>query len=210
LLYTAQLNPKLLDWVIRKACELDSEAADLAGICVKEYPRRERLSAELRSLLENLKEVTQGSKYQQLEDLLKNQQWREADQETYRLMITTVGKENGQWFGRGDLENFPCDDLQTLDQLWVNYSNGKWGFSAQKQIWQQCGSPLDYSYLWDKFGARVGWRKDGGWVSYDDLTYDLNKSIKGELPAFLRGRIMEVNWWTLESTLFCRIQNCRL
>lgn len=190
LLYTAQLNPKLLDWVIRQACELDSEAAELAGICVKEYPRREKLSAELRSLLENLKEVTQGSKYQHLEDLLKNQQWREADQETYRLMITTVGKDEGQWFGRADLETFSCEDLQILDQLWVKYSRGKWGFSVQKQIWQEYGSPMNPNQNWEKFGERLGWRKDSDWVSYDDLEFDFQKSLQGGLPSDIyRGEV---------------------
>jgi len=209
LLYTAQLNPKLLDWVIRKACELDSEAADLAGICVKEYPRREKLSAELRSLLKNLKQVTQGSKYQQLETYLKNQQWREADKETYRLMITTAGKEYGQWFDRADLENFPCEDLRTLDQLWVKYSNGKWGFSVQKQIWQEYGSPMSYNDEWGKFGDRVGWRKDNDWVNYNNLTFDLQKSLSGEFPCG-GGRGWGLGGRRKWSVLFSRAKTCRL
>ncbi|PSB23792.1 GUN4 domain-containing protein [Stenomitos frigidus] len=189
LLYTAQLNPKLLDQVIRKACELGSEAAELSILCLKEYPRPEKLSAELVASLQTLKVVAQDSKYQKLEDLLKAQQWRDADQETYRLMITTAGKDEGQWFDRADLENFPCEDLKTLDRLWTHYSktpdypNGKWGFSIQKQIWQECGSPMDYNDEWKKFGDRVGWRKGGNWiVSYDNLTLDLDKSLKGEFP----------------------------
>jgi len=123
------------------------------------------------------------SRYTQLEEYLKTQQWREADRETYRLMITTVGKEEGQWFDRADLKNFLCEDLRTLDQLWVKYSNGKWGFSVQKRIWQECGSPMTYNDNWKKFGDRVGWRKDGAWLSTDDLTYDLEKSLPGELPG---------------------------
>ena len=123
-----------------------------------------------------------SSRYTQLEDLLKTQQWREADQETYRLMITTVGKEDGQWFDRADLENFPCEDLRTLDQLWVKYSNGKWGFSVQKRIWRECGSPMEYNDDWKKFGDRVGWRKGGNWLNTDKLTYDLEKCLTGEFP----------------------------
>ena len=126
------------------------------------------------------------SRYTQLEDLLKNQQWREADKETYRLMITTVGKEDWQWFDRADLENFPCEDLRTLDQLWVKYSNGKWGFSVQKQIWQECGSPMEYNEDWKKFCGRVGWRKDNGWVNYSNLTFDLQRSLRGEFPSYGR------------------------
>ncbi|GAB4470782.1 MAG: hypothetical protein OHK0037_29700 [Elainellaceae cyanobacterium] len=187
LLYTAQLPPSLLDHVIRKACELGSEAAALANICVAEYPRSDELSSRLTALLKNLQNITQNSKYQQLEALLKAQQWRKADEETYRLMITTVGKEEGQWFDKEDLENFPCEDLKTIDRLWVHYSGGKWGFSVQKRIWEECGSPMDYNDDWEKFGDRVGWRKDDDWLSYNDLTFDLQKSL-GEFPVLWFGR----------------------
>jgi len=173
----------LLDWVIRKACELDSEAADLSLVCLREYPRPEKLSSISMLPLQKLKEIAQNSKYQTLETCLKNQQWREADTETYRLMITTVGKEDGQWFDRTDLENFPCEDLRTLDQLWVKYSNGKWGFSVQKRIWQECGSPMKCNNDLEKLGDRVGWRKGGTWFVTAKLTYDLKKSLEGELPA---------------------------
>ncbi|HIK42077.1 GUN4 domain-containing protein, partial [Thermoleptolyngbya sp. M55_K2018_002] len=188
LLYTAQLPPSLLDQVIRKACELGSEAAALANTCVAEYPRSDELSQklgkDLSELIENLKRVTQNSKYQQLEALLKDAQWRKADEETYRLMITTVGKEEGQYFDREDLENFPCEDLKEIDRLWVHYSHGKWGFSVQKRIWEECGSPMDYNADWEKFGDRVGWRKDGDWLRYSDLTFDLLKSLQGEFPVY--------------------------
>jgi hypothetical protein len=125
------------------------------------------------------------SRYTQLEKYLQNQQWREADKETYLLMITTVGKAEGQWFDRADLENFPCEDLRILDRLWVKYSSGKWGFSVQKQIWQECGSPMDYSDCWKKFGDRVGWRKSGDWLSYNELSFDLQKTLAGEFPVFV-------------------------
>ena len=110
-------------------------------------------------------------------------------------MITTVGKEDGQWFDRADLENFPCEDLRTLDQLWVKYSSGKWGFSVQKQIWQECGSPMSYNDEWEKFGDRVGWRKDNDWVDYNNLTYDLQKSLFGEFPCVWRRWVGRRGGW---------------
>jgi len=156
-------------------------ATDLAYDCLQETAKR--VDVAVRQELTALKQTVQASRYQQLEDLLKTQQWREADRETYRLMITTVGKEEGQWFNRADLENFPCEDLRTIDQLWVKYSNGKWGFSVQKRIWQECGSPMNYNDEWLKFVARIGWRKDGKWLDEADLTYDLEKSPSGEFPG---------------------------
>ncbi|NJO80608.1 MAG: GUN4 domain-containing protein [Cyanobacteria bacterium RM1_2_2] len=207
LLYTAQLSPSRLDQVVREACELGSEAAALAVVCLEEYPRSEKVSDELKALAQTVK-------YQQLEELLKAQQWREADEETYRLMITTVGKEDGQCFDRGDLENFPCEDLRTIDQLWVKYSNGKWGFSVQKRIWQECGSPIGTDGNWKKFADRVGWRKQGGWVHCLNLTFDLQKSPRGEFPS-----VCLVFWavsWDGERVgymlpnLFSRAETCEL
>ncbi len=221
LLYTAQLNPKLLDQVIRKACELGSEAAELANICLKEYPRPEKLSPELTALLQTLNVVAQDSKYQKLEDLLESHQWREADGETYRLMITTVGKDAGQLFDRADLENFPCEDLKTLDRLWTHYSktpdypNGKWGFSIQTQIWRECGSPMNHNDGWKKFGERVGWCKGDYWVRYGDLTYDLKKSPAGGFPfvyeAFSWNSGLDVfAWLGGRGFLFSRAATCEL
>ena len=185
LLYTAQLNPTKLQEVITKACEQDSEAAELAAVCLKEYPKPEKIDENLVETLRSLSAITQDSKYQTLEKLLKTQQWREADQETYRLMITTVGKEDGQWFDSEDLKTFPCEDLQTLDRLWVKYSEGKWGFSVQKQIWEECGSPNSYNDDWQKFGERIGWRKNSDWLEYEQLTFDLEKTLPGEFPFWL-------------------------
>ncbi|WP_299413599.1 GUN4 domain-containing protein [Acaryochloris sp. IP29b_bin.148] len=183
LLYTAQLPPTRLQEVITKACEQDSEAAELAAVCLKEYPKPDKVD------IHSLSAIIQDSKYQTLEELLKTQHWQEADQETYRLMITTVGKEDGQWFDADDLKTFPYEDLQILDHLWVKYSEGKWGFSVQKQIWEKCGSPRFFNSDWDKFGDCVGWRKKGKWLPIHQLTFDLNQ-ITGELPtAHRRGEM---------------------
>lgn len=121
--------------------------------------------------------------YTRLRDLLKAGKWKEADRENYRLMITTVGKEEGQWFDREDLLNFPYEALKMIDRLWVHYSKEKFGFSVQKRIWRECGSPTEYSMNWIKFGDCVGWRKEGKWLDYNSLAFDLKKSFLGELPC---------------------------
>jgi len=113
-----------------------------------------------------------GIDYTRLRDLLKAGKWREADEETYEVMIRAVGKESGDWFESDELLNFPCTDLRTIDGLWVKYSQGQFGFSVQKQIYVETGNPLDGEYHGDtyrKFAERVGWRKDDSWVYYRDL-----------------------------------------
>ncbi|HBL13423.1 MAG TPA: transcriptional regulator, partial [Cyanobacteria bacterium UBA11162] len=38
---------------------------------------------------------------------------------------------------------FPCTELQTIDQIWINASQGRFGFSVQKDIYVQSGGVLD-------------------------------------------------------------------
>ncbi len=125
-----------------------------------------------------------GVDYRRLRDLLKAGQWREADQETLAVMLKATGREQEGWLNPRSIDNFPCTDLRTIDQLWVKYSNGHFGFSVQKRIWESVGK--DY----EKFGDRVGWRKgmffNKEWQLYSDLTFTLN-SPQGELPAKLLG-----------------------
>jgi len=102
-------------------------------------------------------------------------------------MLKAMGKANWGEVSGKDLLNFPCADLRTIDQLWVNYSNGKWGFSVQKQIYVECGAKLDGKYpgngIWREFCRRVGWRKGDSYLNYSDLTFDLKNSSTGEFPA---------------------------
>ena len=129
-----------------------------------------------------------GIDYSKLRDLLKAGQWRDADLETYETMIRAVGKKSGGWFTEDELRNFPCTDLLILDRLWVKYSGGKFGFSVQKKIWQECGSPTSRGENWDKFCVRVGWQdaKATRYLDYKDLKANPQKSPAGEFP---------VVWW---------------
>ena len=86
-------------------------------------------------------------KYADLERYLKNGQWKEADNETYRLMITEVGKDGDQWFDKEDLLNFPCEPLKAIDGLWVKHSGGKFGFSVQKEMYLECGGDTRWQIL---------------------------------------------------------------
>jgi GUN4-like/NACHT domain len=189
LLYVAQV--KKPSGLIRAAMERGEK--DWAYACWQETSKRidDDLKGELEELqiLQQEAVVVQDSRYQKLEDYLKNQQWKEADQETYRLMITTVGKEVGQLFEEEELLNFPCEELRAIDGLWVNYSNGHFGFSVQKKIYVECGATLDGKYpgtkVWEAFGDRVGWREKNEWIyDYDALTKEISLSThQGKIPC---------------------------
>ena len=72
-----------------------------------------------------------GADYTQLWDLLAAQKWKKADEETARVMLQVANREEECWLDPESIDNFPCEDLQTIDRLWVHYSNGRFGFSVQ-------------------------------------------------------------------------------
>jgi hypothetical protein len=77
-----------------------------------------------------------GVDYRKLRDLLKAKKWKEANRETNRVMLKVASRESEGSLRLEDVENFSCTDLGTIDKLWVKYSNGKYGISVQKQIYQ--------------------------------------------------------------------------
>ncbi|MCC5650587.1 GUN4 domain-containing protein [Nostoc sp. XA013] len=150
-----------------------------------------------------------GIDYTRLRDLLAAKNCKEADQETYRVMIQAVGKEDGDYFTQDELLNFPCTDLRTIDRLWVKYSNGHFGFSVQKEIYLSVGGKADgkyYKEAWKKYGDRVGWRVESGWISYSKVTYDTS-SPRGHLPVGRVG-LLWLGGGRLFSRIASRLVNC--
>ncbi|KYC35890.1 hypothetical protein WA1_48630 [Scytonema hofmannii PCC 7110] len=127
-----------------------------------------------------------GIDYTKLRNFLKAGQWKEADYETYLVMLQAVGRSEGDWIRDEELLNFPCTDLRTIDRLWVKYSSGRFGFSIQKQIYLEVGGLPDGNYYkeaWEKFGDRVGWRVEESWIGYGEVTFDTVKVPRGHLPG---------------------------
>ncbi|WP_255502599.1 GUN4 domain-containing protein [Okeania sp. KiyG1] len=109
-----------------------------------------------------------GVDYSKLCDILTHKKWREADIETAKLMLKIANRENRKKLNVNSINNLPCTDLRTINQLWVKYSNGKFGFSAQKEIWENL--PAQTFFLtYEKFGDRLGWHSIIGWTNYDNL-----------------------------------------
>jgi len=137
-------------------------------------------------------ESEKGINYNRLRNLLKAGQWWSADEETLQVMLKASNRVRDSYFGNAyldseSIENFPRKDLKTIDQLWVTASNGRFGFSVQKKIWQECGSPQKYDKNWAHFCNRVGWKNKHWNVDHHDLKHDLHLSPAGELPVKLFG-----------------------
>lgn len=129
--------------------------------------------------------VTALNQYQKLEQLLAAGKWKEADEETARVMLVVAKREKEGWLDALSIDNFPCDDLCTIDRLWVKYSNGRFGFSVQKRIYQSLDGSRKYDQnIWKAFGKRVGWKGGllGHWKYYNEITFDI-KAPEGHLPT---------------------------
>ncbi|MEH2063803.1 MAG: GUN4 domain-containing protein [Nostoc sp.] len=121
--------------------------------------------------------------YTQLRDLLAQHKWKEADIETTKLMLKVMSKNYWNEVYKEDIDNFSCQDLHSIDQLWEQYSYGYFGFSIQQTIWSEMGGQVDYETE-KRLGDRLGWRKEGNWLDYEQLTFKLSPlTPMGHLPA---------------------------
>ncbi|MEO0986261.1 MAG: GUN4 domain-containing protein [Cyanobacteria bacterium J06639_14] len=79
-------------------------------------------------------ESNSGLDYSRLRQLLWLNQWEDADQETERLILTSLSRDMHPLEGDAILQ-LNCVDMQTIDALWARYSRGKFGFRVQHQIY---------------------------------------------------------------------------
>jgi GUN4-like/DnaJ domain len=140
--------------------------------------------------------------YDRLEQLLKLGNLKDADLETKRLLLEIVGREREGWLLAEDAKSISPQALAAIDRLWVKYSNGRFGFSVQRDIWHQLGcKSADNMQIQtiseNKFGEFVRWRVGSRWLSqWDDFNYDL-QAPPGSLP---RAYIFVLNgWWSFSN-----------
>jgi hypothetical protein len=73
-----------------------------------------------------------------------------------------------------------------MDRLWVKYSNGRFGFSVQKRIYQNLGGTKEFNgQVLLAYYEAIGWKQKGEkgkWLPYSQLTFNTN-ATSGHLPA---------------------------
>jgi len=114
--------------------------------------------------------------FQWLRYLLEGKQWQKADEETAAIMLKLAGLKEGDCLQSHHIEAMDCQSFRKIDQLWMRYSNNQYGFSAQRQIWQQ----------------RVQRREQGPWITihYRDVCLSLadREESKGYYPRTFHPR----------------------
>ncbi|MGI0488765.1 NACHT domain-containing protein [Pantanalinema rosaneae CENA516] len=130
--------------------------------------------------------------YRYLVNFLANGRWKEADQETERLMLELAGQQEEGHLTIDSLKTFPCQDLDQIDQLWFRFSGGKFGLSVQKQLWLSVGGRLDFGTDNDvtlrtfrELSDRTGWRSKREWLNYTALNFSMN-APPAHLPTLYR------------------------
>ncbi|NES03580.1 MAG: GUN4 domain-containing protein [Okeania sp. SIO2F4] len=164
-----------------------------------------------------------GYNYTQLETLLSEKKWKEADRETARCMLQVAGLENEGYLTKEDIENFLCADLGRIDQLWLQYSNDQFGFSVQKEIYQNLGGTTEYNQeVYEAFNNKVGWSQEGQFLLYPDLDFSSDEHYRGYLPGCvlkLDVWYVRLGWlsdgvfyrgWDLVSSLSERLVECKI
>ena len=130
-----------------------------------------------------------GLNYTQLQKLLATQDFEAADRLTLQTLCELAGPDavKRKWLYFTEVENFPSVDLQTIDTLWSVYSENKFGFSKQREIWLSVGQN------WESLWAKIAWKTDNNWTRYpNEFIWDLT-APSGHLPLSnqLRGvRVM--------------------
>lgn len=119
-----------------------------------------------------------GIDYSPLQQLLAAQDFQAADRMTLQKLCEIAGPLAVQrkWLYFTEVENFTITDLRTINTLWLVHSEGKFGFSIQREIWLSLGKN------WEKFWPKIGWKTGNNWTRYpDEFTWNLT-APKGHLP----------------------------
>ena len=158
---------------------LSEIALDLAYRCWLENPKR---------VPEDLFTELMEHSYKLLESYMVSGNWKAADQYTYRIMVQVLDKSVGDFFTPKELLTFPCQDLLRLDDLWVQHSGGKFGFSVQKKIWVQLDGKLDGEWDYEtykRFGMEIAWYdNDFKFIGYKNFKFEITDVTPvGHLPV---------------------------
>ena len=121
--------------------------------------------------------------YSALRNHLTEGDFRKADDETRALLIKLAGEgavKRG-WVYFSEIRGISIKDFQTLDNLWKVASNGKFGYSVQKDIYNQ------QQKRWAKFFKQIDWvtTTPGDSAVYRKWPMEFNYSmdaVRGHLP----------------------------
>ena len=132
----------------------------------------------------------QGIDYTPLQLALSERRFEQADRLTSEHLRQLAGADAVKrgYVYYSEVPAIAAADLDSLDRLWVLYSQGRFGFSVQLRLLRSLGD------RWDQLWPRLGWKQGGVWTRYPgSFTWSL-EAPEGHLPLVnqLRGvRLMD-------------------
>jgi hypothetical protein len=164
-----------------------------------------------------------GIYYSKLRYLLSEKNWREADEETSKIIFNIASQyrkdlaletatTNEMLLPSQCISNFSCEELRIIDKLWLNYSNMHFGLSTQTCLWQTIShNQADLNLICKDFVTQVGWLAKHNQKNYEGIIYQLDAPL-GHLPfAFTKlFSKMEVENWGCWYDFYHRLQICEL
>ncbi|MEL6351566.1 MAG: GUN4 domain-containing protein [Cyanobacteria bacterium J06627_28] len=146
-----------------------------------------------------------------LEHLLSEKQWAAADRETSKIIARTTRFSYCPVITIFFMLVFPHHLLLAIDQLWTHYSQGRFGFSAQREVYETVvGSNIYWNQSQQRrrrpyflttssfinelqlekpvkicfldFADTVGWRINKQWYNYQNFPME-EPMPKGYLPV---------------------------
>ena len=142
-------------------------------------------SALVQSFLSN--ELAQGpfvqdpgwvADYQELQRLLAHQDYEAADRLTTQKLCELAGRDavERKWVYFTETDRMPIADLRAIDGFWRAYSEDRFGFSRQREIW------LGVNQNWERLWEKLDWKAGNIWTRYPgEFTWSLSAPL-GHLP----------------------------
>jgi hypothetical protein len=147
--------------------------------------RLDDLAVRVQDQAESLELSSDVALYDPLRVLLREGRFREADQETARVLFDCIHTTLEEVTPEA-IETFPITPLRIIDRLWRNHSGSRFGFSVQLKIYRDLGGSLETLIAQDvdrylAFCDRVGWRRDGRFLDPEDQDVSAT-ALPGSLP----------------------------
>lgn len=174
-------------------------SADSSAPQTPDYPILPAQSLSVNSNLELSLVSERGVDYTKLRDFLSNKKWQEADRETWLLMCQSLSLEPGTALEIRQINQLPCEDLQIVDRLWLHYSQGRFGFSVQKQIYES----VKGDYI--RFCDRVNWPTYNSATASGQIKFTQKAPI-GHLPS--RSWVGGIQWLRHLDALSAKLTEC--
>ena len=175
------------------------QSANFTAPQTSDFPILPAKSASITSNLELSLISERGVNYTKLRDFLSNKKWKEADRETWTVMCQSLSLEPGTLLEISQINQLPCEDLQIVDRLWVQHSQGRFGFSVQKQIYES----VKGDYI--RFCDRVNWPTYNSVNTLNKIKFS-QQSPPGHLP--FRSWVGEIQWVRHLDAMSARLTEC--